>query len=131
MCQEWELHSKLGIGTVIVGGMNVHHKEWLHFSRSTTPEGRALYTACLRCGFQEKVGKPTRHSYLLDLVLSDMDWVNCMYRFSIKWFNKAFLSAVRAAKRAREVVDRVRFINREVNSYIFRRVSPAFASYAF
>ena len=70
-----------------------------------------------------------QHGRVLYFVLSDMDWVNCMYRFSIKWFNKVFLSAVRAAKRAREVVDRVRFINREVNSYIFRRVSPAFASY--
>ena len=73
--EEWSVHSVSGIGTVVTGDLNVHHKEWLRFSRTTTPEGRALYDVCLRCGFNEKVGKPTRGSYLLDLVLTDMDCV--------------------------------------------------------
>ena len=59
----------------MIGDMNVHHKEWLRFSNSTTPEGRALYDVCLRFGLEEKVRKPTRGPYLLDLVLADMDCV--------------------------------------------------------
>ena len=41
------------IGTIIVGDMNVHHKSWLTYSNGTSPEGRALFDVCYRCGLQQ------------------------------------------------------------------------------
>lgn len=61
------------IGTILVGDMNVHHKTWLQFSSTISPEGRALFTAASRHGLTQRVCQPTRGKYLLDLVLTDLD----------------------------------------------------------
>ena len=55
-----------------MGDMNCHNPEWLHFSRSNTPEGRELEAVCCAHGLRQLVKEPTRGPYLLDLVLSDL-----------------------------------------------------------
>ena len=60
------------IGTLIIGDMNVHNVQWLKHSSGTSVEGRALHAWCCEQGFTERVGKPTRGPYLLDLVLTDL-----------------------------------------------------------
>ena len=65
-----------GLGTIVVGDLNCHHKDWLLYSHSVTPEGRALYNSCVTFGLEEKVKAPTRGDYLLDLVLTDVDCVS-------------------------------------------------------
>lgn len=60
------------LGTIIIGDMNVHEQSWLSFSDGTTPEGRALRDLACSNGWEERVRKPTRGSYLLDLVLTDL-----------------------------------------------------------
>ena len=60
------------IYTILMGDFNVHEASWLRFSDGTTKEGQALHAFANICGFDEKVGAPTRGDYLLDLVLSDL-----------------------------------------------------------
>ena len=63
--------------------LNVHSRRWLKYSSGETAEAAALEGVCLEHGLWEKVRKPTRkdpHSgneYLLDLVLTDLEGVNC------------------------------------------------------
>ena len=64
---------KLGIGTIILGDMNVHHTGWLTHSANITPEGRALFKFCAYNGIAQCVDGPTRRKYLLDLVLTDAE----------------------------------------------------------
>ena len=54
------------------GDMNGHNAGWLTFSSGTLPEGRELQGWCAGNGFEERVKKPTRGEYLLDLLLADM-----------------------------------------------------------
>ena len=70
---EYEQFSVDCIGNIIIGDMNVHHKTWLKYSNGTTPEGRALFDVCCRYGLYQCVQSPTRYSYLLDLVLTDVE----------------------------------------------------------
>ena len=70
--EEYLEHKQHGVGTLLMGDMNVHHSRWLYYSASVTPEGRALHNFCCKFGFEECVKKPTRGAYLLDLVLTDM-----------------------------------------------------------
>ena len=72
MQEEWLKSSQSVIGTIILGDLNVHHKNWLTHSNSVTPEGRTLFEFCSTAGFEERVGKPTRDGHLLDLVLTDL-----------------------------------------------------------
>ena len=69
---EWAALRDQCIGTVIVGDMNIHHRSWLQFSHSVTPEGMALKIWVLEHGFPQRVRKPTRGEYLLDLVFIGM-----------------------------------------------------------
>ena len=55
----------------VVGDINTHHKSWLRFSREDTPRGAKLKHVCDTHGLKERVRKPTRGPYLLDLVLTD------------------------------------------------------------
>ena len=43
---EWSRHSSLAIGTVLVGDLNLHHVQWLRFSRIASPEGIAMHNWC-------------------------------------------------------------------------------------
>ena len=69
-----EYHELKGdcVGTVLVGDLNVHHRQWLEFSSENTPEGFALHNFCQDHGFSEFVRAPTRGDYMLDVVLSDL-----------------------------------------------------------
>ena len=60
------------VGTLLLGDMNVHEQSWLQFSDGTSPEGRALRDIACSHGLEERVRKPTRGPYLLDLVLTDL-----------------------------------------------------------
>jgi hypothetical protein len=60
------------MGTLLVGDLNVHHKSWLKYSSSSSAEGEALRAAASDMGLKQKVKKPTREKYLLDLVLTDI-----------------------------------------------------------
>ena len=40
-----------------------------------------------------------RHGRVLYFVLSDMDWINSMYRFSISWFSNTFRAAVKGCRK--------------------------------
>ena len=64
------------IGSIIVGHMNVHNPRWLRNSSRQSVEGNKLQGFCHDSGFRQYVRKPIRESYLLDLVLSDLQ-VKC------------------------------------------------------
>ena len=70
--EEWNSFAGQGIGTIITGDMNVHHKHWLRHSSHVSPEGTALKNWCLERGFRECIRAPTRGPHLLDLLLSDV-----------------------------------------------------------
>ena len=75
---EIKQHATTAIGIMLIGDFNVHHKSWLKYSHSTTPEGRELFGKCCLYGLAECVRQPTRGQYLLDLVLTDLeDAVSC------------------------------------------------------
>ena len=60
------------MGTIIIGDMNVHEKQWLKFSISSSPEGRSLRSICGKHNLVECVRAPTRGRNLLDLFLTDL-----------------------------------------------------------
>ena len=60
------------LGTILVGDFNVHEASWFRHSDGTSPEGRALRDVACSHGWEERVQKPTRGPYLLDLVLTDL-----------------------------------------------------------
>ena len=60
------------LGTILVGDMNVHESGWLRYSDGTSVEGRLLHDIACSHGWEERVKKPTRGQYLLDLVLTDL-----------------------------------------------------------
>ena len=84
------------IGTIIIGGMNVHHKSWLTFSNGTSIAGRALHDVCFRLGLQQCVHRPTRGKYLLDLVLTDLDSILKTTILPMVADHNAVLSTIRA-----------------------------------
>ena len=69
---ELRLHGNGCMGTIVIGDMNVHEKEWLMFSASSSPEGRLLRSICGKHNLVECVRAPTRGRNLLDLFLTDL-----------------------------------------------------------
>ena len=74
-------HQKYRVGTmgsILVGDMNIHHVNWLTFSRCNTPEGTSMMRYCHLNNLVQLVKEPTRHckisnkDYLLDLVITDL-----------------------------------------------------------
>ena len=72
---EYSALEGMSLGSIVLGDMNVHTREWLQHSSYTSAEGRALQDACDDIGLQQKVTKPTREDHLLDLVLTNMPGV--------------------------------------------------------
>ena len=72
LADELNEYGNLAIHTIVMGDFNVHEVAWLRYSDGTTPEGRELHDIANAHGLEEKVRKPTRGDYLLDLVLSDL-----------------------------------------------------------
>jgi len=70
--EECSCHKSRGLGTIIIGDLNIHHRRWLCYSSHNSPEGEVLHNFCTDHGFAEHVRSPTRENYLLDLVLSDL-----------------------------------------------------------
>ena len=60
------------IGTIILGDLNVHHRQWLRHSNGNTALGERLWDICRDTGLKQIVDEPTRGAYVLDLVLSDL-----------------------------------------------------------
>jgi hypothetical protein len=67
----------LAIGTLIVGDLNIHHKRWLKYSARNSAEGEELHRICLDAGLKQHLQKPTRDKHLLDLVIADIDGLQC------------------------------------------------------
>lgn len=76
-CSEFREHSPQALGTIVVGDLNCHNIRWLRHSSRNSPEGSALYNACLELGLVQRVRSPTRGGNLLDLVLSDVSSMSC------------------------------------------------------
>ena len=74
---EWGMHSKESLGTILVGDMNVHHRSWLRHSSRNSVEGEALRTFCDSVGLRQIVKVPTRGEHLLDLLITDLDETKC------------------------------------------------------
>ena len=66
-----------GIGTIIVGDLNVHSKRWLSNSNKNNAEGELLRSICSELGLRQLVREPTRGEHLLDLAFTDLDGVRC------------------------------------------------------
>ena len=60
------------LGSIILGDLNVHNRQWLKHSSHNSAEGRALQDACDDIGLRQIVTKPTREDHLLDLVLTNI-----------------------------------------------------------
>jgi exonuclease III len=74
LAQEWREHRENAIGSIIVGDVNCHHRDWLKWSsQGVSSEGKALRSMCARGGLQQIVNEPTRGVNLLDLVLTDIE----------------------------------------------------------
>ena len=70
--EELSKYSCQAVNCIIMGDLNVHNIEWLTYSNRNSPEGRTMEAICCEHGLRQLVRKPTRGSYLLDLVLSDL-----------------------------------------------------------
>ena len=64
--------SDLAIGSISLGDLNVHNRQWLRYSSHDSPEGRAMKDACDELGLEQLVRSPTREGHLLDLVVTDI-----------------------------------------------------------
>ena len=64
--------SDLAIGSISIGDLNVHNRQWLRYSSHDSPEGRAMKDACDELGLEQLVRSPTREGHLLDLVVTDI-----------------------------------------------------------
>ena len=69
--EELSLYGSGCINSIVIGDMNVHEKDWLKYSSSSSPEGRLLRTICGKHSLVECVRAPTRGPNLLDLFLTD------------------------------------------------------------
>ena len=76
-CSEFREHSRAALGCIVVDDVNCHSIRWLRYSSRNSPEGAALYNACLELGLVQRVRSPTREGSLLDLVLSDVNSMAC------------------------------------------------------
>lgn len=68
--------AETGLGTVVVGDLNVHSRRWLRFSARESAEASALEDVCAEYGLLQRVREPTRKDYLLDLVLTTLEDVH-------------------------------------------------------
>ena len=66
-----------GVGTIVVGDINVHLKRWLYHSLRNSAEGELLRSYCNELGLRQLVREPTRDGSLLDLVLTDITELTC------------------------------------------------------
>ena len=71
--QEWREAADMGIATLIVGDLNLHHISWLHYSSHTSVEGSLMHKVCLSHGLRQCVREPTREKHLLDLAITDLE----------------------------------------------------------
>ena len=81
--REYNEHSRGVLGTLVLGDLNVHNRAWLRHSNRNSVEGRALEEECQGLGLRQLVRDPTRkeettgNDYLLDLVLTNLENVEC------------------------------------------------------
>ena len=64
--------------TIVVGDLNVHNIDWLNFSANNSREGKALHDVACSHGLEQFMKEPTRDTYLLDLILSDCDFIKAV-----------------------------------------------------
>ena len=72
---EYSALENTSLGSIILGDLNVHNREWPKHSNHNSTEGRALQDACDDIGLRQIVTKPTRDDHLLDLVLTNVSCV--------------------------------------------------------
>ena len=71
--EELERLSESTYGVIVLGDLNIHHRQWLYFSNADTPEGELLKDICDDHDLRQLVDKPTRGNYLLDLCLTNLE----------------------------------------------------------
>ena len=74
---EWRRHAEGSLGTIVMGDLNVHHREWLRFSTHNSVEGARLQAVCYSLSLRQIVSEPTREGNLLDLALTDIESTRC------------------------------------------------------
>ena len=72
---EYSALENMSLGSIILGDLNAHNRQWLKHSSHNSTEGRALQDACDDIGLRQIVTKPTREDHLLDLVLTNIPGV--------------------------------------------------------
>ena len=65
-------HRRHAIGIVIMTDANVHNERWLRHSSGHSAEGTELRNVCYDLNLEQRVSKPARGEYRLDLVLTDV-----------------------------------------------------------
>lgn len=60
------------IGRILIRDANLHNLQWSTYWKGNSIEGNALYSFCCSHGMSQCVKEPTRESYLLDLVMTDV-----------------------------------------------------------
>ena len=70
--QEHDTLAGEALGTLLLGDLNVHHKEWLIHSGETSSDGKRMRLAAAHMGLRQLAKEPTRGKNLLDLALSDI-----------------------------------------------------------
>ena len=100
--------------TVVVGDMNIHQIEWLTFSANNSSEGKKLQDVACCHGLEQIVKAPTRDRYLLDLVLTDCDFITAdvVPGFSDHFGTKA---TIKFTMPQQEVVERFCFNYKKAN----------------
>ena len=76
--QEYKRQCTKHLGSIIIGDLNLHNRDWLVYSSGgNAVEGIAMQAVCRRHGLTQHVKSPTRYGNLLDLVISDISGVHC------------------------------------------------------
>ena len=100
--------------TIVVGDLNVRNVDWLIFPARNSREGKALHNVACYHGLETIMRQPKRDTYLLDLILSDCDFIKAVaiVRFRDHLSTKA---AIEFAMPEEEVVERLCFNYKKAN----------------
>lgn len=102
---EWLKHCGSALGTIIKGDLHLHHLGWLCNSYRNSIEGEHMRNFCSEHGFRQLVAEATRGDYKLDLVMTDLEGVSCIFVPGIA-DHKGVLGSLRLRVPKNEAVER-------------------------